>query len=850
MTITRLEAVSIWDKPPNVSGAFCYGYLDTVLSWELTRRLDATHSAVVVAPISGNAPALGVERRVLALHFEAVTPGDVGEVVPLRIAETERLMGPDGLTVRLTARSMLFDWTDCGPMSYVFAGGKHEFAITGELTAAQWMSQYALPHLARQGYDWYTFAAANGLRIPRAFTRETPLQLLNACADYLGWETRVTVSGGALLVELVQAINGTLEPLRITAGGNLRRAGQKRATAECATVLVPFGGKGHSEASRSVQPFVFTSASDDFVAKTLGGFPTSDSGWLFPVVVRDGQYVSADPARRWYLQRQKTGRCFPIIATAAPTLAYPGGQFTLADLTPVVGGNLYAIREGLTPGTPLDMATPGVPLEVQSRAGNVVTIANPFTGADPVPTDDQHIDARVRRSVLRLATTSSSVAAVAGSTTDVDVTVASTAGVVAGDWGFAHDNASQPWTLFGKVFTVVQVVSGTVLRVRKRYTFDTTAVPFSAGSMSKQLRLYTAQATVAYVNGESATANTLTLDDASAFAAGHLVEYTVDNSGAVLTGLPSPAVGTYGIARKDKDFPTARCVPNLALQANPVFNLFSGTTVPDGWTGTCTKVTSNLPGPGTVHAAQLAGSSLHTITSPVIYARPTDGDSKVSVRVRLRTGSGSFWDSSLASHRTVIEVLVAGTTTVLGSTTIIGPGYPSPPAGYTEVAPNTVVDVDVLAVDLLHTPGAAAKYAPVDGVQVRISTIFGGGTIVVGGIFVSQDSALPADGYITETGTIDLYGLGQLALDARDEPEMTNSLDTVDLQRALGAAYGADEIIEGRTVRVEVEALSLALEDRIAAATYRGAEDGSVQVQVSTRTRQFADVLANYLTRT
>ncbi len=431
------------------------------------------------------------------------------------------------------------------------------------------------------------------------------------------------------------------------------------------------------------------------------------------------------------------------------------------------------------------------------------------------------------------------------------VTVASTSGVAAGDWGFAHNSATTPWTLFGKVFTVVQVLSSTVVRVRKRYTFDTSATPFTTGAMAKQIQFYRAATTpIAFVNDEAAAANTLTLDTAAGVVANDLFEYVQEGSGAMLTGLPSTMVATYGVARKDKDFQTARCLPNLAQQVNPAFSSWPGAGAPDRWTGTCNKITTNLPGPGTLYAAQLLGSSLYSLTSAPIWARPTSGDSKISVRVRLRTGVGSFWDGSLASHRTEILVLVAGSTNILGQATIIGPGYPSPPPNYIQVAPDTIVDVDVLAVDLLHTPGAGAKYAPWDGIQVKISAINGGGNIVVGGIFVTQDSTLPTDGWMSEFGNQDLFGLGQTALDALDAPETAHDIDTLDLQRALGAAYSADEIVEGRTVRVEVEGLGLFVEDRLAAVTYRGTEDGTVQVQVATRTRQFADVLANYLTNT
>lgn len=848
MAITTLEAISIWDIPPNVAGAFCYGYLDQVSSWELTRRLDAAHVATVITPIDSNAAALVVQRRVLALHFAPLTPGGVGEVMPLRISETSRSQGPEGLALRITARSLLFDWGDAGPLSYRYAGGKHEFTITGAMTIADWMSEYALPHLQRQGYDWYVFGGLNGLQIPRSFTRETALQLLNGCQAYLGQEVHIREFANAWAVEVVPEVNSALTPLRISVGRNVRRIAQSQASNEQATVLVAVGGRGHSDASSTVQGLAFGAVNENTGTKQLDCYPFSDSAWLVPIVQFDGQYVDPAAQRTWHLVRLKTGRLFPIVASLAAGPSTFGGRLTLGDFTSVAFGSFYALREDRIPGTELDVPSPGYPLQVSSVAGNVLTLANPFSAADPVATDDEHVDCRVRRSSLIVATTSSTVAAVAGSTTDVDVTVASTAGVVAGDWGFAHTNVATPWALFGKVFSVVQVVSGTVVRVRKRYSYDTTATPFTVGAMVKQVRFYRAGSVPTYyVNDESAAANTITLDASLGFAGGELVEYQIDNVADLMTGLPSPQVETYGIVRKEKRFETARCVPNL-LQMNPSFTGWTG-AAPDLWTGSAVKVTTNLPGPGLVNAAQMAGSSLHTLTSPTFWGRPSSGDSKISVRVRLRTGSGSSWDGSLASHQTTISILVPGGATLF-SQVYVPPGHPSPPVGSIELAANTTHNLDFLAIDLLHTPGAGAKYAPWDGVQVRIACLNGGGVIVVGGVFITQDSTLPSDGWMSEYGNVDLAGLGNQALAVLDTPETTNEIDAFDLLRALGDAYSVDEIVEGRTVRVEAEALGLAFEDRIAQVTYRGSEEGTVAVQVSTRTRQFADVLANYLLST
>ena len=852
MAITTLETISLWDIPPNVSGAHCYGYLDQVSSWELTRRLDAAHAATVTIPIDSLAAPLVVQRRILALHFAPTTPGSAGEVMALRISETSRSQGPEGLLLRITARSLLFDWGDAGPLSYRYPGGKHEFSITGAFPVATWMAEYALPHLQRQGYDWYAFAGTNALQIPRTFTRETALQLLNGCQTYLGQEVLIRPFSGVVSVEVVQAVNDALPPLRLSVGRNIRRLAQGQASNEQATVLVAVGGKGHSDSSSTIQGLAFGSVSENVGLKQLDCLPVSDSAWLVPIVQMDGQYVDPLGQRTWHLQRIKTGRLFAITTSVAAGPSTFGGRFTLSDLTLVPFGYLWALREGRLTGTELDVASPGYPLQVSGApVGNVVTLANPFSAADPVPTDDEHVDCRVRRSSLVLATTSTTVAAVAGSTTDVDVTVASTAGVVAGDWGFAHNNVATPWTLFGKVFQVVQVISGTVVRVRKRYSFDTTATPFSVGAMAKQVRFYRAVGTVYYVNDEVAAANTITLDTAAGVVANDLLEYQIDSAAELLTGVPSPQVATYGIVRKEKPFATARCLPNL-LQNNPAFSSWAGAN-PDNWTflgaGSATKITTNLPGPGLVNAAKLLGSSGQTLTSPTFWARPTSGNSKLSVRVRLRTDSGIFWDGASASHITTISVLVPGGAT-LYSQVYVPPNYPSKPANYIELQPDTTYNLDCLAIDLLHTPGAGAKYAPWDGLQVRISVLNGGGNITVGGVFATLDSTMPSDAWMSEWGNVDLIGLGNAALATLDEPETTNEVDAFDLSRALGAEYSADEIVEGRTVRVEAEALNLAFEDRIAQVTYRGTEDGTVAVQVTTRTRQFADVLANYLVNT
>lgn len=861
MTITRLELVSLWDRPPNVPGAVCYGYLDQVASWEYTRRRDAAHVATITAPITGNAAQLAVQRRVLALHFAPPTPGGLGAVHALRISETARTQSAEGLEFRVVARSLLFDWADAGPLSAVLSGGKQEFAVTGDLLAQDWGTTFLIPHLARQGYDYFALFCSSTLRIPHAAARQSALEVLNALQAYLGFEVEVTPAGGQVLVNLVPQVNAALAPLRIAVGRNARRVAQTKASIEQATVLVPFGGAGHSEASQSVQSLVFDSTNVNLPAKELEPFPFSDSAWSFPVIAQDNQFVDPSGQRTWYLQRLKTGRCFPIVQAWAGGTPSGGvsGRVRLADLTDVPNGYLWQLREGRTPGTEIDVPVPGTPLRVSGApAGAVVTLVDPFTGGDPVPTDDVHVDCRARRSTLVLSTTSSSVAAVAGSATDVDVTVATTSGVQVGDWGFAHNNAGTPWGLFGKVCTVVQIVSATVLRVRVRYTFDT-GVPFSAGAMVKSFSVYRVVSGFrAYVNDESAAANTITLDTATGLAANDLLEYTLDNSGAALTGIPSPLVGTYGIARKSKDFPTARCAPNLAQAANPVFDVYltAAGQPPDLWTGTgdgvFTKLTTNLPGPGTNFAVQLAPiSTTKSLISSPIYVRPTAGDSVISVRARVRTLGAFYWDGAASMEISLAVRATNGAT--LATMSIVPPNYSGPRVGATEVATDTVVDLDLLAVDLLHTPGAGQPYAPWVGVQVVVSSVRVGGPTGVarfdcGGIYVTQDATLPPSPYMGRFGHTDLFGLGQLALQTLDDPETANEIDAFDLQRALGEAYGSEELVEGRTVRVEAEALGLDFEDRIDAVTYRGQPDDGTEVRVATRTTRFADVLANYLT--
>lgn len=841
MALGALKNISVWDRPANVVGAVGYGYADAWLDAQWSEALDGSDSCEIVTAFESRFAGMLRTRRVVALHGAPATPTSAGELRYYRIHQVVSQRGPDGVRLIARGRSLFADWTDAGPISQVLSGGRHEFTIAGSLTPVQWLTNIALPHLQRMGYGWYTAGVSSGPSISLVLERQTAAQLAESIRAFLGFELLLDQSTWA--VAFVSGINAGLDPLLVSAGSNLTRLQMTRGAVEQATIVVPSAGRGHSEITRGIQRHVFEATNIDFGLKTLECLAI-DKTSVYPIVQFDGQFFDPSGARVWYLQRTRTGRCFRIMGSVGLGGVAQLGKFTLDDLTDLGTAsinNQFELREGLTPGTPIDV--PGRPYRVSGApAGNIITLDDPISSGDPVPTNDVRIDCRARFSPQVLSTTCSNIADVVGSTTDQDLTLPATSAVQVGDWGFLHDNVAVPWSLFGKVFTVVGIQSTTVIRVRVRYSFDT-GKPFGAGAVAKQLKFHRARPSVPYVNDEVAATNQLTLTSATGVTSQDLVEFALDNSGAVLTGVPAPSLLTDGVVRKDASFPDQRCLVNLLLNGNPYFDVWPGAT-PTNWTGSLiTKLTTNLPGPGTLNAVRLTNGGL---TSPVFYVRPTAGDSKLSVRVRLRTGASGNW-SGANSDQAQVNILVPGAGPLLFGV-IHAPGHPTPSPGSKEVAANTVVDFDVLAAELLHTPGIAGKYAPWDGLQISIScTGIVACQVDVGGVMVLHDTTLPEAGYMTDRAEQYVFGLANQTLAAIADPETSIDLDAIDLGAILKKDFPARDLILGRRVQVVDEVLGIAAEERIAVTRFRASPTGAVDVDVRTKDRRLVDVLAKQL---
>lgn len=856
--ITTLETCSLWDLPPNVPGASLITYFaDVIGDVQWTERLDLNDECALRVPLTSRAAALARPQMILVLHFAPATPGGTGDYRLYRVSSVTEEASPSGITVALQARGLAFDLANAGRIRDVLSGGREEYTVAGTMTGSAWLNTYALPQLQRAGYTFYTVGGGWSLTTPLVLENATPGELVRKLVEFSGVEWDIILSGGQWVLVNLGNINAGLEPLRLTDGLNLRRVQRARSSLDQATVLEPTGGAGHSSLSRSIQHHAWQGSNFDTILKTMSASSmASDIGYAYAPIQFDGQWVG------YFAQRQSTGRCFAVVDAAIGT----PGTFTLEDLTNLNPGvvpdhGIFEFRSSRSVSPRLDVPTPGMPLRATSATGvTPITIDNPFTGADPVPTTDQHIDCRVAASSLIRATTCSNVANVAGSTTDQDITVASTTGVLVGHWGFLHNNVGTPWTLYGRPFTVVQLISSTVVRVRMRYPYET-GRPLTAGATAKQAQFYQDRGNVSYVDNENAATNAITLFHASGTVVQNdLLEYHVDG-GALVGSIPAPSsapigAGGFGVIAKGAPFSDQRCLRNLLHAGNPWFDDWAGGagSAPDLWSvehpfggvGTPTKVTATLPGPGTVHAVGLVGATLASVASPAFWARPSAGDSKISLRVRLRTGSGAGWASSTGA-RVIIDVLPAGGTTVLGTASVCAADFPSPPAAYQVVDPDTVVDVDLVATDVLHTAAVGAAWAPWQGLKVRISAFGTGSDCTIGGVFVVQDETLPASPEMLETSDHALFGLAQLRLDTIDQPTETIDADAIDLSRLLVEQFGAAALVKGRRVQLEYEPLGLVIEDRIAALDFRAAISGEARVTVQTRTRDLAEILADQL---
>lgn len=865
MPFAALDRIVIANRPANVAGATVFDELDTWLDVEWTEARDLSDQVTLRVPYSARAKAALAKRRVINLIEAPATPGATSALRAFRIHGTTVRRSREGLVLTAEGRSMWHDFTDAGAITVALSGGTKEFSVAGTLTWTDWMSTYGIPHLHAQGYTWYSATGGPGNTFPLAFERWTVAQMAEAIRTTLGdvWRLYLDPTTWALSLQQVAPFPATGALVIVEDGHNLLSLEDAENAQEQATILDAIGGKGHSNNSRGVQHFAFGAANINALAKTFQPVTIDESGWAYPILQFDGQFVDPSGARSWYVQRIDTGRSHKIVATSGAGTAAP--VFTLADWPAKPGLPfvwLWELREGLTPATPIDVAVPGRPLRVNGApAGAVLTLDDPINNGDPVPTDDVHLDHRVRVSALRLATTCSNVTTVAGSTTEQDITLASTAGIVVGDWGFLHNNVGVPWTLFGQVFTVVQLISGTVVRVRARYTWFA-GLPLTAGATAKQARFYFERsASRTFAIDEVAATNQVTVSDPTAIANQDLVEYYLENSGARLTGIPAPSLLTDGVVRKEQTFDGVRCVRNLlggqaglGIVGNPHFNDWPvGPTAPTGWTRTAlvvNKVTTNLPGPGTIHAVQLVANG--AIRSAPVFVRPTAGDSKVSVRVQVRVGSAfGNWDGTQFDQFTV-SVFAAGGSVALGSLTLVPDNTAAPPAGAQVVKANTIVTADLLAVDVLHTPGVGQPYAPVVGLEVQLSVSGSGGTCnaTVGGVLLVEDSLLPETSYLPANGDQSLWGVGSIVLGDIHEGTRNVRADMVDLGRLLAEQYPAHAIEQDTLVRLLNEELGLSVERRIAVVRRRANPAGAVTVDVETQQRRFTDLLTQLWTRT
>lgn len=851
---THLESILVSDQPPNTATPGLRGYLDQWLRCEWSEAIDHSEECTLVAPYTPARWALLQARRVVTLISRPPEGGNAGALRFFRITEPRREWLAGGATqIVVVARSLALDLTDTGPLATLFAGGTPTYIQVGTLHSHDWLTQFIVPHLARQGYGFYVAGAlVNAQPVHASFTRWTARQLWEHVLQEIGWEWQLIPVGATFVVAPEAAVNGTLSPLRIGPGANLQRLVEKRPALEMATILAPQGEAGWSETTQSLAHFTMLGSVVDTALKTFRGTLAfvDDGGVSLGMVWRSGQFVDASGVRSWYLYRIKTGRSFRIVSTTG--VKDTGvDQLTLAELTDALYGNEYELREAATPVTLVSVPVPGIPLRVQSVASPTIVLNDPLNNGDPVPTDDVHGDCRLVVSPQVLATTCSNIANVAGSTTEQDLTLASVAGVAAGHWGFLHNNVAVPWTLFGKVFTVVSVDGpGSKIRVRIRYTYEPTAFPFTPGATSKQCQVYAPRAVTPFVDDEVASTNTLTLNSTATIVANDLIEYQLENAGALLTGLPSPAFGAYPLIRKDQAFSGFACYYNLAWNSNPYFDSWAGAAnqPPTLWVltiGQITRLTTNLPGPGTVFAAGMLSGSIMRSTIP-LFASVTSGDSKISARTRLRTPPlASEWTGAQNIKLALVQPTIG---TTLANVILVPSDHPSPPAGSIVVAHNTLVTLDLLNVDLLAPLAGGATFVPRwHGVVPQIEN-FAGGTVAVGGVVVVRDGTLPPDEAMTPSGKQQLWTLTQLALDEIREPAQVLEVDGIDLAKLLLAQYGPGELVKGRPVILEADALGLTVQDRLAAIEYRADAEGQVTMRIRTEKASFADVLAAQLT--
>lgn len=659
MALRKRPLLEIRQKTRGESGNTVSDYVEGFSNLRTYESLDGDGWASFALPLESPSYANVLLRRVLVVIFEPISAPDTNLVqyAEYRIAERVGLNLQSERKIQVTARSLLYDLADCGPIKTLGVDGFNSRKIIASYTITQAITNLILPTLTAAGYNYLALGTIDFTDVFEInLDDQTPLQLLqwfrqqNSGEFILRRKTDLT----GYLLDFRTAINLSAGAGYLDFGRNLLGDKQTLTTNEQATILIPksTNAKATFEAGSDCQYTAWKiTAIDtgnlDITVGDVNGLSTTK------LISEDDQFNG------YRVQFVLANFRYNVTDTFVAT-----PKLRLTSVNGLVVEDWFELRKndvGLVTRTNFSIAHDRGEQMVRAStvASNVLTLS---TGAhsslvgvvgDPLAYDGQYIGLTVRAWQRTLQTTLTNIT---GTGSTRQLTLTTTTGLAVGDYGFftAFGSTAFPhsWAISGGVpggiVKVVSVDSGTLVTVDLPFPNE---LPHHglhvAGAPQYTTTWYRRRAGSTDVTADSASANTITVRSAAAIsvATDDILEFFYSSGGTREGEIRIPsAVTAFGEKRLIYQRSDIGGWRNLAGRRNPWFRTWTS-GVPDEWLkplGTISQVATPLTGDDVLSpfVVQFDSAGAYLITKKFLSLIATD-QANVTLWIRARANIDS-----------------------------------------------------------------------------------------------------------------------------------------------------------------------------------------------------------------
>ena len=830
----RLTGIEVWDKPVCAGGkriADVAGYRGP----RTTQSIDGDETGTFVVDLTNDAVPELVEGRVLLFLYEPVA--GVADFDEFYFTSVERAHEYGGTYVRVTGRSLgVFALVRAGHLAD-FGDGFPAYTFSYTDTVAQWWAVHLNAALVRRGFTYFALGVNESVgAYTLALDGQNGMDALQQLASLSNCEWRFRRNGQTnYLLDVVVGISSGVSPVRLLTGRNLNtiRVATDAVGERFATRLLPRGMAAPTTPSSVAKTIArarwevtgLDGVNNDITVVSL------DGDTAIKCVRFDGQFTTnAGLPASLYVVCVRTGRPFQLVNSYATTQ-----KLRVGALGDCVVGDELEFREDQSGLARTDYLLHGStgrwPGRVTGIASNVATVTDEF-GQDPVQANDEWNGLRAEAYQFIATTTYTTMTANTPSTGRVRATVASSAGMAAGDLVvFNGADVTAPYAVAtggGERWAEIEtVVSGTQIDIRRFTTAlgvrDLSSWTITAGAPSN-LRVYRRRTNfAAFVNDCDAAANTVTLSSALNLATNDLLVFYRLDGGLRMTTLASPTVLVYGEWERKYTRDDLRGNHDLLNKKNPWFDTWTTAgAIADGYAlvnGAVTRGTTPLIGPGSVYVASCSGNiQWRGATTNAGRFLPSPLDPYLTIKCRVKVPQSATWVGNVGWALTYTD----GSHTVSGAKYwLVAPGGSVTINSGDNLAtaqPDAVVDVALGVTITSASQGASVetnmaytialmRYGVVPWVN---SQPFAGGFGVhyVGGFSIEQGLVTQDTSFYCKTQRANtLHHEGNLRLDLSDIPNRTYEFRIVDLARLAPNENVEEQLDIGVAVTAESKLL-------------------------------------------